>query len=66
LIDDQQPEAIPAPWSETDPYFAAHMCYLELQNLNAAKFYLDLYDQMVHRYSAYARPGRMTNPYGRY
>jgi hypothetical protein len=66
LVDDQSPEAIPMPWTETVPYFAAHMCYLELQNLNSAKFYLDLYDSLVHRYSNYARPGRMTNPYGRY
>jgi hypothetical protein len=66
LVDDQSTEAIPMPWTETVPYFAAHMCYLELQNLNSAKFYLDLYDSLVHRYSNYARPGRMTNPYGRY
>jgi len=66
LITDQDNEAIPGPWTEAVPYFAAHMCYLELQNLNAAKFYLDLYDNMVHRYSGYARPGRMINPYGRY
>ncbi len=58
-------EAIPMPWTQTVPYFAAHLAFLELQNLNAATFYLNLYDQMVHRYSAYARPGRMTNPYGR-
>jgi hypothetical protein len=66
LTDDQQPEALPGPWTETVPYFAAHMCYLEMQNANMGKFYLDLYDNMVHRYSAYARPGRMTSPYGRY
>ncbi len=66
LIDDQSPESIPSPWTETIPYFAAHMCYLELQNLNSSKFYLDLYDTMTHRYSAYARPGRAVNPYGRY
>jgi hypothetical protein len=66
LITDQDEEAIAGPWTEAVPYFAAHMCYLELQNLNSAKFYLDLYDSMVHRYSSYARPGRMVNPYGRY
>lgn len=66
LIDDVSVEAIPKPWVDAVPYFAAHLAYLELQNLNAAKFYLDLYDNMVHRYSAYARPGRMTNPYGRW
>lgn len=66
LIDDTSYEAIAKPWDDAVPYFAAHLAYLELQNLNSAKFYFDLYDQMVHRYSAYARPGRVTNIYGRY
>jgi len=39
---------------------------LELQNYNAGKFYLDLFDKMLQRYSDYARVGRVTNPYGRY
>jgi hypothetical protein len=66
LEDDLSFEAIPKPWTEAVPYFAAHLAFLELQNLNSAKFYLDLYDNMVHRYSAYARPGRAVNPYGRW
>ena len=66
LTDDSSVEAIPQPWQDAVPYFAAHLCYLELQNLNSAKFYLDLYDSMVHRYSGYARVGRRVNPYGRY
>ena len=66
MADDGQYEPIPKPWQDAVPYFAAHLTYLELQNFNAAKFYLDLYDNMVHRYSAYARPGRATNPYGRF
>jgi hypothetical protein len=66
LEDDQTYEAIPQPWQDAVPYFAAHLTYLELQNFNAAKFYLDLYDNMVHRYSTHARPGRRTNPYGRW
>lgn len=66
LLTDQDFEALPLPWTDAVPYFAAHLAFLELQNLNAAKYYLELYDSMVHRYSAYARPGRMTNPYGRY
>jgi hypothetical protein len=65
LEQDTDYEAIPKPWCDAIPYFAAHLAFLELQNLNAAKFYLDLYDNMVHRYSAYARPGRAINPYGR-
>jgi hypothetical protein len=66
LVDDGSYEAIPQPWQDAVPYFATHLAYLELQNLNSAKFYLELYDNMVRRYSAYARPGRITNPYGRW
>ena len=65
LETDTDYEAIPMPWTQCVPFYAAHLAFLELQNLNSATFYLNLYDQMVHRYSAYARPGRMTNPYGR-
>lgn len=66
LIDDQSVEALPAPWTDAVPLYAAYMCYLEIQNFNAAKGYLDLFDKFVQRYSDYARPGRMVNPYGRY
>lgn len=59
-------EALPLPWSEAVPYFAAHLAYSELQNFNTAKYYLDLFDTMMLRYGNYARPGRAVNPYGRY
>lgn len=66
MVDNHSFEAIPMPWTEAVSYFAAHLCYLELQNLNAANYYLDLFDKFVLRYSNYARPGRTINPYGRY
>lgn len=66
LLDDHDYEAIPPPWTDAVSYFAAHLAYLGLQNLNAAQYYMNLYDDMVHRYSAYARPGRSINPYGRW
>ena len=44
-------EALPHPWTDAVPYFAAHLAFLELQNFNAAKGYLDLYDGMTKRYS---------------
>ncbi len=65
LIDDNSPEAIPAPWTEVIPYFAAHLAYLELQNMNAARMYFDLYEGMTHRYSAYARIVRAPSVYPR-
>jgi hypothetical protein len=65
LVSDQDYEAIPDPWTDAVPYFAAHLAYLELQNLNAAKFYEDLFDKRLSGYSSAARSGRRMNPYGR-
>lgn len=66
LTNDNDVEAIPLPWTDAVPYFAAHLAFAEMQNLNASMAYLKLYDEMVHRYSVYARPGKTNNPYGRY
>lgn len=66
LVTDGSPEAIPAPWTETVPYFAAYLAYMELQNMNAAAFYLDQYDKFAGRYSRYSRIGRVVNNYGRF
>ena len=65
-LDNGVPEAIPQPWTDAIPYFAAHLAMLELQNYNAAKLYEQLFDKMTLGYSAQARPGRVVNPYGRY
>lgn len=59
-------EAIPQPWQDAVPYFAAALAFEELQSYNIAKYYHDMYDKMALRYSQYARVGRVTNPYGRY
>lgn len=66
LVDNQSVEALPAPWTDAVMYFAAHIAFAELQNFNASKFYLDLYDKFAQRYSDYARAGRVINPYGRF
>jgi hypothetical protein len=66
LTTDQSVDVIPQPWADIVPYFAAHLAYLELQNLNAGRFYLDLFDKMTQRKSDYALPGRVSNPYGRF
>lgn len=66
LIDNESVDVIPGPWDDVVPYFAAHLAFAELQNLNASKYYLDLFDAMTLRKSQYARPGRAVNPYGRY
>ena len=66
LVTNDSIEAIPQPWQDPIPYFAAHLAYGELQNFNASKFYLDLYNDFMTRHGGYARPGRAVNPYGRY
>jgi len=59
-------DVIPKPWDDAVPYFAASLIFQELQNLNYSKYYLDLYDKMLIRYSTAARWGRSTSMYGRY
>ena len=66
LVNNQSFEALPAPWTDSVAYFAAHYAMMELQNFNAAKYYLELFDKFAQRYSDYARAGRLTNPYGRF
>lgn len=66
LVDDQSVEAIPEPWTEAVPYWAASMAYEELQNLNASTYYFKKFDTLLQRFSDYSRVGRAVNPYGRY
>ena len=66
LLTDQDVEAIPDPWTQAVPYLAAHYCYLELQNLNAAEYYRKQFEMQMPRYRDAAQPSRRTNPYGRY
>jgi len=63
---DQDVEALPDPWTDAVPYFAAHLAFLELQNLNTARMYNDLFDERVKRFGGYVQPGRVSNPYGRF
>lgn len=66
LMTNGSDEAIPNPWRDAVSYFAAALAYEELQNLNAANYYYAQFDKRLGRYSQYARPGRVTNPYGRW
>lgn len=66
LVGDNDTEAVPEPWTDLVPYFAAHLAFLELQNRNAARELFDLYENMMLRFNAAVRPGRRVNPYGRY
>lgn len=66
LLDNSIPEVIPQPWTDAVPYFAASLAYMEIQNLNAARFYGEEFDKRTLGYSSYARPGMSVNKYGRY
>ena len=65
LATNQDYEAIPDPWTDAVAYWAAHLCYLDLQNLNAATFYESQFEKRLLNYSNYARIGRAPNIYGR-
>lgn len=64
-LDNSIPEAIPQPWTDAVQYMAVQLAFQELQNLNAASYYEKQFDKRTLGYSQQARPGRMTNPYGR-
>ena len=66
LSDDQQFESLAEPWTDCVPMGAAVYAYEELQNLNSATYWQRKFDDYTHRFSAHARPGRVTNPYGRW
>lgn len=66
LTTDQSVEALPEPWTEAVQYWAAYLAYLGMQNFNAARGMKEEFNEMMTRYSGYARPGRVINPYGRY
>jgi hypothetical protein len=66
LITNLSVEAIPDPWTDAVAYWAAHLCYLSIQNFNAAKFYEDMFNRRCLGYSNAARISRATSPYGRY
>ena len=59
-------EPIPDPWTDAVAYFAAHLGFLDIQNMNASKFYLDLFEKQLLVYSNSVRIGRRVNVYGRY
>ena len=66
LVTNGSVDAIPSPWDDVVPFYAAHLGLLDMQEYNRANYMLDLYDKMLQRKSNYARPGRLTNPYGRW
>ena len=66
LETDLSVEAIPEPWTMAVKYFAANLAFLEMQNWNSARGMYEMFDRQLNVYSTGARPGRRTNPYGRF
>lgn len=66
LLTDQDVEAIPQPWNDIVPYFAAYFAFLEMQNFNSARAMKQEFDEFLQRYSYATQPGRRINPTGRY
>lgn len=66
LETDQDYEALPEPWCGAVSYYATHLAYLSIQNMNASNFFDQKYREKMSSYSQYTRPGRAVNPYGRY
>jgi hypothetical protein len=65
LITNLSVEALPDPWTDAVPYWAARTAYLEMQAHNNARTMEMLFDQRMTRFGAYAAPGRAINRYGR-
>ena len=65
LTRDEDYEAIPEPWVEAVPYFAASLAFMELQNMNTARFYEEQFDKRMTRFGGYSLPGRAITYYGR-
>ncbi len=66
LDSDTDVEAIPYPWTDSVPYFAAYLALLQMQRASDADAMLGRFDKQLLRQSMSARPGRASNPYGRY
>ncbi len=64
LVDDNSPEAIPMPFTEAVPWYAAHLGAVELQNFNSAQFFLQMFEQRLKVYQQASQPGGSIDAYG--
>src|SRR5580693_2184997 len=60
LTTDLSVEVIPAPWDDAVAYWAAHLCYLSIQNFNAARYYEEMFNRRCLGYSNATRVSRRT------
>ncbi len=64
LVDDTSPEAIPMPFTEAVPWYAAHLGMIELMNFNAANFFLQMFESRMKVYQQASQPGGSIDSYG--
>lgn len=63
LQQDADPDAIPDVWTDAVPYYAAYLCYSNMQRLEEAKAAFQVYSMFVKRASAFATPARIPQYY---
>lgn len=63
LVDDLTAEAIPYPWTDAVPYFAAYLAYLGAQQTEQAKGMFGLYEEFKTRARKYATPAVLPQNY---
>lgn len=65
LETNQDYEALPEPWCGAVSWYAVHLAFLEIQNMNAANYFHQRYLEKMSNYSQYSRWGRAVVRYGR-
>ena len=63
LATDSDPEAIPYPWTDAVPYFAAYMAYLSAQRATDAQAMYQRYQEFTHRARMISTSGVMPGQY---
>ena len=63
LETDQDPEAVPHPFTEAVPYYAGFLAYLRAQNADAAEQMRQLYKQQINEARAFASPAMVPDFY---
>lgn len=63
LASDSDPEAIPYPWTEAVPYYAAYLCYQYAQRYEDAGKMMGEYTRLMMEASAYSTAPRIASMY---
>jgi hypothetical protein len=56
LVTDATAEAIPYPWTDAIPYFAAYLAYLSVQRPDRSRAMMELYETFMERARRFANP----------